>query len=117
MDEADCKQSAKFRNTLTRHRRTCAGSPRGHAIGRAENKLCTERTQIRLTESYVAATSTKGQVAPVSGGSEFIGRHPTFGTGNSLVAIERYQAFESATAATLKINRCQQRCADHADPQ
>ncbi len=116
MGERICKQSAKFRNTSTRHRRIFARRPRGQPIGRAENKLCTERTQFRLSESYVPATSTKGQVAPVSAGLEFIGRHSSFGARDALVTINYHQAPKMAKVGAFEIKRCHQRCANHANP-
>jgi hypothetical protein len=111
MDEADLQAIGEVKQQSTRHRRR----PRGQAIGRAEDKLCTERTQFRLSESYVLATSTKGQVAPVSGGLEFNGRHSTFGAGDPLVAIDYHQVPKLAKVVALKIKRSYQRCASHAN--
>jgi hypothetical protein len=64
LDEADCKLSAKFSNTSTRHRRTCAGRLRA-AYHRPRQKQTMCRTNPISPERRLCVTSTKGQAAPL----------------------------------------------------
>ena len=46
---------------------------------------------------------------------ESFGREPTFGAGDALIAVKYHQAPKLAAIAALKIKRCHQRGAHHAD--
>ena len=63
MDEADLQAFGEFQQHLNSPigAHVLPGRARARNWPRAENKLCAERTQ--FSESYVLATSTKGQVA------------------------------------------------------
>ena len=117
MDDADLQFLVKSSKTSTRHRRTCAGKPRASTSSAALEGNDVQNEPNFRARKACSKRPRRAKGETLSNGLEFIGRHPTFGAGDALIAIKYHQPPKFAKVAALKIKRCHQRCADHADPR